>query len=156
MAPDALPSFGAELPAFIRCRVDAEPVPAILAGQSQFYQIVLNLVMNAAQAIGERAGTVLIGVRSRVPDGWIQLYVQDDGPGMDEATRARIFEPFFTTRGNEGGTGLGLAVVTGIVADLGGTISVASTPGVGTRFKLDFPVMAADWEEAGHGTFHPD
>ncbi len=100
--------------------------------------------MNAAQAIGERAGTVLIGVRSRVPDGWIQLYVQDDGPGMDEATRARIFEPFFTTRGNEGGTGLGLAVVTGIVADLGGTISVASTPGVGTRFKLDFPVMAAD------------
>jgi C4-dicarboxylate-specific signal transduction histidine kinase len=62
---------------------------------------------------------------------------------MDEAVSARIFEPFFTTRAADEGTGLGLAVVTGIVTDLGGTISVASKPGAGTRFTLDFPIMRA-------------
>ena len=97
--------------------------------------------MNAAQAIGDRVGTIIIGVRRGPEKGWIQLYVQDDGPGMDDATKARVFEPFFTTKAGDDGTGLGLAVVAGIVADLGGVISVTCEPGVGTRFNLDFPLM---------------
>lgn len=141
MVANALTIIRAALPAFIRCRIDAEPVPAILASESQFYQIVLNLVMNAAQAIGDRAGTVTIGVRCHAQGGWIQLYVEDDGAGMDESVSALIFEPFFTTRTADEGTGLGLAVVTSIVNDLGGTISVTSKPGTGTRFNLDFPII---------------
>jgi signal transduction histidine kinase len=144
MVADALTIIRAALPAFISCQVEAEPVPAILANEGQFYQIVLNLVMNAAQAIGDRPGTVVVGVRNHIREGWIQLYVEDDGPGMGDATRARIFEPFFTTKAAEEGTGLGLAVVTSIVADLGGMISVASKPGAGTRFTLEFPVMRVD------------
>lgn len=143
LVPNALTIIRAALPAFIHCRIDAEPVPPILASESQIHQILLNLVMNAAQAIGDRVGTITIDVRSDVEGESIQLCVEDDGSGMDEAVSARIFEPFFTTRGADEGTGLGLAVVTGIVTDLGGTISVTSEPGAGTRFTLAFPIMRA-------------
>lgn len=98
---------------------------------------------NAARAIGTKHGTITINVRHD-PSGDVVLTVADDGIGMDEATRTHIFEPFFTRRANAGGTGLGLSIVNGIVLAHGGSISVASAPGVGTRFELKFPAREND------------
>ncbi|HEY9593886.1 MAG TPA: ATP-binding protein, partial [Spirochaetia bacterium] len=115
----------------------------IHADATEINQVVTNLCTNAAQAIGERPGTIGIGVRpsSRGPgDGaWVELSVVDDGSGMDEKVIARMFEPFFTTKKTGQGTGLGLAVVHGIVTHMGGEISVESEPGRGTTFRVLLP-----------------
>lgn len=102
-------------------------------------QVVLNLTVNAVRAM-KGGGTLRISLAARDGRG-ARLAVADTGVGMDEATRSRLFEPFFTTRG-EGGTGLGLSVVYGIVTGWGGAIDVDSRPGRGTRFTIDIP--AAD------------
>jgi CheY-like chemotaxis protein len=73
------------------------------------------------------------------PEGWILISVRDDGCGMAPEIRARVFEPFFTTRRAEGGTGLGLSVVHGIVQRLGGRIRLETAPGEGTRFEILLP-----------------
>jgi PAS domain S-box-containing protein len=134
----------------------APDLPPIEADPSQIRQIVLNLAINAAEAIGRSAGTVTIGtgVRSidraflaeaylapeRVASRYIALDVVDSGSGMDEATLARIFEPFFTTKFM--GRGLGLSAVLGIVRGHHGAIRVRSVPRQGARFTILFP--AAD------------
>jgi signal transduction histidine kinase len=122
----------------IKDRIDA--VPVIDADHDQLEQIVINLVNNAAQAIGETTGTIEVGLRQLPDDGYLCLSVVDSGCGMDEATKARIFEPFFTTKGVGKGTGLGLSVVHGIVNDHGGRIEVESAPGQGTRFDVILPI----------------
>ena len=73
----------------------------------------------------------------------VEFAVSDNGCGMDEATRAKVFEPYFTTRAGRGGTGLGLAMVYGIMRNCGGTIDLESTVGVGTTFTLRWPPAAA-------------
>jgi signal transduction histidine kinase len=70
----------------------------------------------------------------------VELFVRDDGVGMDDATRTQIFEPFFTTRSTSGGTGLGLSTVYGIVRDRGGTIAVESKPGAGSIIRVVLPL----------------
>jgi PAS domain S-box-containing protein len=137
---DALQLMRATVPTSIRLVEEIAP-PATVAGDpGQLHQVVVNLVANAAQAIGDGHGTITVGLRA---DGAaLRLFVTDTGCGMDEATKARIFEPFFTTKEVGKGTGLGLAVVHGIVERHGGRIEVASAPGRGTRFDVILPLLS--------------
>jgi signal transduction histidine kinase len=141
----------ASIPATIRIVTAIADVPPVLGNSGQLHQIVLNLVTNAAQAIGGM-GEIAIGLHAQPAtedrDGApapasICLSVEDTGNGMDEATRSRIFDPFFTTKPVGEGTGLGLSVVHGIVTAHGGQIAVASAPGKGTRFDIHFPIHSA-------------
>jgi PAS domain S-box-containing protein len=124
------------------------------ADSGQIQQLVMNLVINGAEAIGSASGRVVLATRlqdldSQVisdnlagdpldPGTYILLQVQDTGAGMDEATIARIFDPFFTTKFT--GRGLGLAAVLGIVRGHRGAIKVYSNPGKGTTFNVFFPI----------------
>jgi PAS domain S-box-containing protein len=127
----------------IEKRLDAK-LRSVMADASQLQQIVLNLCVNARDAMPE--GGVL-RVRTRlleegVAGGSVLLSVQDDGVGMDSETLARLFEPFFSTKGSAG-TGLGLSIVYGIVKSLGGDVGVKSSPGGGARFDVVLPCQWA-------------
>lgn len=115
------------------------PVLMVVGGEDQIKQILWNLVLNAAQAMGDRDGNVIIAAEDCRIDSrnMVKLMVTDDGPGIPDDTRKRIFDPFFTTR--TGGTGLGLPIVARIVDCLGGRIDVESSPGTGTRFSVYLP-----------------
>ena len=130
----------------------------VRADPGQMEQVLLNLVVNASDAMPD-GGALTIAMRSlRVPaehapdtaagplppGDWVALSVRDTGTGMDDATRARIFDPFFTTKAVGHGTGLGLATVHGIVHDAGGAIGVASAPGEGTTFVVYLPEQAEE------------
>jgi signal transduction histidine kinase len=115
------------------------PAPKIRATTIGLHQIIVNLVTNAVQAIGESAGSITVSVGMAADGTDAELVVADTGPGMDEATRARIFEPFFTTKAVGKGTGLGLSVVHGIITSFGGSVEVKSALGHGTCFAIRFP-----------------
>jgi PAS domain S-box-containing protein len=118
----------------------------VVADATQLEQVFMNLALNARDAMPDggtlRIATDSVGTKVRVR-------ISDTGLGMDAATRGRIFEPFFTTKEPGKGTGLGLAMVFGIVGESGGTIDVESEPGVGTRFLLTFPRAADADQESG-------
>jgi two-component system NtrC family sensor kinase len=115
-------------------------MPWVLVDNNQMKQVFLNLIHNALQAMP--AGGVL-QVRTEVSRSderqWVVVRIVDNGLGIRPADMARIFEPFFTTRAQHGGTGLGLSVSYGIVADHGGKIEVESQPGVGSTFSVWLP-----------------
>jgi PAS domain S-box-containing protein len=141
------------LPATLELRSCFAPdVSAVLAEPGQLHQALLNLGANAAHAIGLEGGWIEFRLEAveiqddqppvapgLQPGRYACLSVADNGCGMDEATQARIFNPYFTTKPLERGTGLGLAVVLGIVKRHEGTIVVESQPGVGSTFRLYFP-----------------
>ncbi|MDP3500126.1 MAG: ATP-binding protein [Myxococcales bacterium] len=104
----------------------------VMASASQIEQVVMNLVVNARDAMGG-AGALTITLQRR-DDTTCALLVRDSGPGLTDAVKARIFEPFFTTKGQ--GTGLGLSTVYGIVTRLGGAVRADSAPGQGTTFTV--------------------
>jgi signal transduction histidine kinase len=117
-------------------------IPTLTGNAQKIEQVLINLLVNAGQAMpDERRGTVT--VRSRTDSGRIVVEVEDNGKGMSEKTLKQIFDPFFTTKRARGGTGLGLAIAYKIMEEHGGTISVASTPDVGTTFTLKFPIKNA-------------
>lgn len=122
--------------------------PTIAADEVQIHQVVVNLCVNALQAMPE-GGTLT--VQTRVEEDFIDLTVRDTGRGMSPEVAQRVFEPFFTTKGPDEGTGLGLSVVQGIVASHGGTVGLESAPGEGTVFRVRFPsgVAIAGDERAG-------
>jgi signal transduction histidine kinase len=120
--------------------------PPILAHAAELLTALLNLMVNAIDAMPD-GGTVTIATGARDGASWVR--VEDDGPGMPEDVRARAFEPFFTTKGREG-TGLGLAMVYAIVQRHGGTVTLDTTPGVGTTFMLSFPVADRAHGAADH------
>lgn len=116
-----------------------DPIPLIRCNSGQIRQVLLNLIVNASQAIDEH-GRIL--VRSGLSDGRVFLSVTDNGSGIAPDTLKKIFEPFFTTKEVGEGTGLGLAIAYGIMEEHGGEITVQSVKGRGTRFSLLFPVSA--------------
>jgi PAS domain S-box-containing protein len=134
----------------------AEELPAVLGDSAQLRQVVMNLITNASDAVGQGGGTIRVelsevqltgrepqpvGQIEPLPAGrYVALRVTDTGCGMDAATVARIFDPFFTTKFT--GRGLGLAAVLGIVRSHGGALHVESRPAAGTTFKVLLP--AAD------------
>jgi nitrogen-specific signal transduction histidine kinase/CheY-like chemotaxis protein len=117
----------------------------VLGGVSQIGQVLVNLILNAAQALGEReeANNRII-VRTHDRGDWVVIEVQDNGPGIDPAVLPRIFDNFFTTKPAGQGTGLGLSICRDIIRGLGGHISVESTPGKGARFIIYLPAMPED------------
>jgi PAS domain S-box-containing protein len=150
---EALQLLRASLPASVQLEAAIDSGTAmVLADQGQMHQVVINLVANAAAALQGRTGTVgvylgnLPGGEGDAP-GAVRLRVTDDGVGMTPEVLERIFEPFFTTRPLGEGTGLGLAVVQGIVQDHGGQIFVRSVPGKGTTFDVELPAAGVERPE---------
>jgi PAS domain S-box-containing protein len=141
--------------------VPGHNLPPALLDAGQFEQVITNLCVNARDAM-PNGGRLTIETESVFINGeyqrqhpwakagrYVLLSLSDTGAGMDEATRRRAFEPFFTTKGDHGGTGLGLAMVHGTVRQHGGLVHLYSEPGVGTTFKLYWPV--AERAAAGVG-----
>lgn len=112
----------------------APSLPPVLFDPAQFQQVVVNLIVNAAESYQGQAGTVTSSID--VHEGQVRMRVTDAGCGMDAATQARIFDPYFTTK--EHGHGLGLAAVQGIIRSVDGTMTCDSSPGKGTTFTLLF------------------
>ncbi len=116
----------------------------MLADEGQLHQVLVNLGTNAIYAMGARQGTLAFELDTIAPEESsglppsLRLVVRDTGAGIEPGIRDRLFDPFFTTKGSAG-TGLGLAVVHGVVQSHGGQISVASTVGVGTTFTIELP-----------------
>lgn len=118
-------------------------LPRLRIGKASLTQIIFNLVQNAGTALdGHTDGRVTISSRPG-PAGQARVFVEDNGPGMSEEVRSRCLEPFFTTKTRAMSTGLGLALVNGLVQRCGGGIKVHSTPGLGTRVELLVPVAAS-------------
>jgi len=141
----------------------AENLPATEADATQIRQVVMNLITNASEAIGEQSGVIAIAtgaiegaeadltrihLPANVPQGTcVFLEVRDTGCGMDERTQSRAFDPFFSTKFT--GRGLGLAAVLGIVRSHRGAIEIHSTPGRGTTFRVLFPFCGCPVEKSG-------
>jgi PAS domain S-box-containing protein len=158
------------LPKNVTLRLETEEDCMTPGDPGQFHQVTTNILTNACHAMEadspedpapKRKNVLDIDVRTTqvgeglarrhlhlAPGRYVRLSISDTGPGMDEATKARIFEPFFTTKETGEGTGLGLAVVYGIVTDYDGEITVSSQPGEGTTFDVYLP-YASEAEELG-------
>ncbi|WP_237219611.1 PAS domain-containing protein [Sphingomonas arenae] len=134
----------------------ADSLPAAFADPNQLEMAILNLSVNARDAMPEGGSlrisahteTVAEGNRERIQPGqYIRLSVADTGIGMDEATCKRAVEPFFSTKGIGRGTGLGLSMVHGLASQLGGALTIESQPGLGTNVEMFLPATTADAEQ---------
>jgi len=157
LVQETLSLLRATLPAAVslECTQPDEPVLAVI-NPDQLHQVLMNLCINAWHALDGQPGRITVALRAvdldqraagrlgkLLPGRHAQITVTDTGRGMDEATRSRVFEPFFTTRPVGQGTGLGLAVVHGIVASHRGAIAVRSKPGRGSSFTIHLPSTEA-------------
>jgi signal transduction histidine kinase len=120
----------------VRIDVAAQAGCAIVADPGRVEQVIINLAINARDAMPD-GGTLTL--RCAASEHEVKLEVEDTGVGMDESVKARVFEPFFTTKPRHQGTGLGLSTVHGIVTEARGSIEIESEPGRGTRFVVRFP-----------------
>lgn len=128
----------------------------IKADRTQISQLVMNIVLNAYDAMREKGGTLLVS--TRISGEEVVIRFKDNGCGMDTETMSRIFDPFYTTKESGKGTGLGLAIVAQIVETHGGKIYVDSEPGEGTEFRIYIPLAGAEleslaWGPGGEGKF---
>jgi two-component system NtrC family sensor kinase len=119
----------------------AAGLPPVFADPHQVQQVLLNLVINAEQAMlsAHGQGTLVLRTWQDAEHDVVMLEVNDDGPGVAEESASKIFDPFFTTKAAGEGTGLGLTVAVAIVQEHGGRLSVQSTPGQGASFLVEFP-----------------
>ena len=157
---EALKLLRASLPTTIEIRQNIEPgLDAIFADPTQMHQVMMNLCTNSAHAMRDASGILNVELSNEDldlkkaaqypelnPGAYVKLSISDTGHGMDAATLDRIFDPYFTTKEQDKGTGMGLAVVHGIVKGHGGIIRIQSEPGKGTRFDILFPVMGRQME----------
>ncbi len=154
---DALQLLRSTIPASIEINTSLPPsLPTVMADSAQIHQVILNLGINASHALESARGRIDVSLEALEVDDalalaatcpelhvgrYVRLTVADNGIGMSRDTLDRIFEPFFTTKPPGRGTGLGLAVVRGIVKNHDGAITVTSEPGKGSRFSVYFPVV---------------
>ncbi|HEY7489603.1 MAG TPA: ATP-binding protein, partial [Candidatus Tectomicrobia bacterium] len=153
LVQDSLALMRALIPTTIDLRLEmTATADVVLADPAQIQQVVMNLVMNAAQAMEDAGGVLEVRLvnlalgemaaqpQALRPGTYVRLTVRDTGGGIDPAIMGRIFDPYFTTKEVGQGTGMGLAVVHGIVTQHGGAISVQSMRGQGTSFQVSLPV----------------
>jgi PAS domain S-box-containing protein len=131
----------------IGCFVELQPaLPPVNGDRAQLEQVILNLLSNAEHALTnadhEARTTPRVVIRTRHARGQVVIEIEDNGPGIPETAQSRIWDPFWTTKDEGEGTGLGLAVVHGIVADHGGTICLETAAETGARFVVTLPVAA--------------
>lgn len=154
---EAVKLIRASLPSTIEIELNLASKSATLADPTQIHQVLMNLCTNAHHAMSENGGVLTVSLKDVSIDsgferrkldlaagGYLCLQVEDTGQGMPEEVRARIFDPFFTTKARDKGTGMGLAVVHGIVKSHGGAITVHSRPGKGTVFAVYLPIIASE------------
>ncbi len=155
---EVLKLIKASLPSTIEIRENLKiEAGAVMADPTQIHQIMMNLCTNAAHAMAEEGGILevllydiifdeklTVSHPEMIPGRYTVLSVSDTGQGMTPGIVERIFEPYFTTKEKGVGTGMGLAVVHGIVKSYGGTINVQSEPGAGTTFRIYFPSIQTD------------
>lgn len=153
LVEDSLRQIGGALPPGVALMARLEAPGLHIEGDpTQVHQVLLNLCLNAAQAMGGAGGSIEVGLSplnvdqdqevlhpELRPGPYLLLSVRDTGPGISPETLPKIFDPFFTTKRSDEGTGLGLTVVQGIVQNHGGLVSVESPPGQGTVFRLLWP-----------------
>jgi signal transduction histidine kinase len=155
---ETLALLRATLPASVQLQASlvAQPL-VVLADDTKLQQVVMNLCTNAWQSLPAKGGRIELQLNAMLPGmaaeppppaglavgRYARLRVRDNGCGIDAATQARMFEPFFSTKAVGSGTGLGLAVVHGIVASMGGGLSVHSAPGQGSSFEVWLPLLDA-------------
>lgn len=159
---EALKLLRPSLPATIHIEQDIETgEDSIMANPTQVHQIMMNLCTNAYHSMREKGGTLSIVLKTMevmkgdsrvsslklIPGRYAKLQIGDTGTGMGKATQARIFEPYFTTKKRGEGTGLGLAVVHGIIKNLKGDITVHSEENIGTRFNVYLPISESHTQE---------
>ncbi len=146
---DTLPLLRTSIPPTVVVHIEADvPDAMVIADRSHLEQVLLNLVLNARDAM-PNGGSLRISVGVDAARGSSILSVADTGVGMDEATRQRIFEPFFTTKSMASGTGLGLSVVYGVITQAGGTVQVESVLGQGTTMCVTLPLSTNTPDVAG-------
>lgn len=151
---ETLKLLRATIPTTIEIQEDLESEGYILADSTQIHQVVMNLCTNSYQAMQETGGKLTVTLKEKTvssgkyfpafdlpPGRYLCLEVADTGHGMEKETLEMIFEPYFTTKESSSGTGLGLAVVHGIVQSHDGHIKIYSEPGQGTTFRLFFPLL---------------
>ena len=117
-------------------------LPSVMADKSELQQVVMNILINAVQAMQER-GTVTITTRHSTGDNSVEVLISDTGCGMRPDQIDQIFDPFFTTKQSGQGTGLGLSIAYGIITSHRGCISVESEVGKGSTFKIRLPIASA-------------
>jgi PAS domain S-box-containing protein len=154
---EVLKMLRASLPATIDIVQEIHSDGAVMADPTQLHQVMMNLGTNSGYAMGQSGGELTVRLdETRIdsplpqqhgdipPGSYLKLSVTDTGKGIDPEDLGKIFDPFFTTKPKGEGTGMGLAVVHGIVTGLGGAISVDSTPGRGTRIEVFLPALPRD------------
>ncbi len=126
-----------------RCAVHSElnPIPDVLGNRGELNQVIMNLLINAGQAMDEHGD---IFIKTSAEDGFVELAISDSGSGIEEDHLSKLFDPFFTTKAVGEGTGLGLAISYGIITDHGGTIEVESERGKGSMFRIQLPEIEND------------
>ena len=117
-------------------------LPLISGNANQIQQVLINLMINAQQAMEGSPGTIALRIRN-CNDKWVEVWLKDNGPGIDKSIQDKLFEPFFTTKKSGKGTGLGLSVSYGIIKEHNGKILIHSTPGKGTTFVIVLPISNA-------------
>jgi PAS domain S-box-containing protein len=159
---EALTFLRATIPTTIQINVELTcPEAVVMASTTQIHQVMLNLCTNAAYAMKASGGSLTVSLARRrldaesaeslgiVPGDYACLCVSDTGEGIDPAIASRIFDPFFTTKQTGDGTGMGLAVVHGVVSSLGGAVSFQSRRGQGSTFTIHLPLCLSEAAEEG-------